>query len=227
MKRVLWFFLTVSILLIMLLYAKHGHQGVSAYGFLSYAFLYDVRTGVRIQMTEDPVAYMGLITLYSIGILYMTSTASALQRSFVPFVMGRLRGRGGLVTWSMRSVLGSGARFTSAFVLAVLLCSVVLFHTVSTIDSRQLWMLAVQLFLTLSWLGHAAFYANMKYGRFTAVVSGIVIIAAFFPLATAFGGVSVLIFSGHRAMQWGVLVSIVLYMATALSLRLGLANIDI
>lgn len=227
MKRALWFVLTASVFLIMLLYARQAHQGASAFSYLNYAFLYDVGTGARIQITADMVPYIGLVTLYSVGVLFVMDTALALQRNFVTFVMSRLPSRGALTIWNLRSILGSSINFTLVLLLTVVICLTVLFHTAAAIYSGQLWLFMMNLVLTFASIGHVAVYVNLRYGHFAAMVSGILLMVVVFSIVMAFNEFAVVTFSDLQGMALGFVLSGALYIATAAFLKFSLGNMDI
>ncbi len=227
MKRALWFMPTVLVLLIMLLYARQVDPSGSAYADLNYAFLYDMETGVRIQITADMVPYIGLVTLYSVGVLYVMNTALALQRDFVTFVMCRFNSRRAFAIWNLRSILGSSITFTLSLVAAILIGMAVLFHTVSGIGSEASWLLLINLCLTFAWIGHVAVYVSLRHGHFAAAVSGMMVLVAIFSIVIAFNGVATVTFSNPQAMAWGVVLSGAVYIATAVFLKVSLGNMDL
>jgi hypothetical protein len=101
------------------------------------------------------------------------------------------------------------------------------FHSVSEIYYKEFWLLMVNVFLIIAWIGNIEIYVNLKYDKFFATISCFVIIAIVFSTVMAGDFVAMGDFSSLSKMERGSYWSIILYIATAVFLIISFNRMDI
>ena len=227
MRRSVWFLSTFVVLILMIFYVKQNYLPTSEYGYLNLVFLYNLRRATHIEITDQLILYIGVFAIYSLGVMYVLNTARALQRDFVSLVVSRLKSRGAYIFWNLKSILLSSIQFALILFLSILISLMFVFHGVNEIYFKEFWLLILNAWLMIAWIGNIEIFIHLKFDKFYSTVACFVIVAIVFSVVVAGDFVAMGDLSNISKMAWGSCWNLILYITTVLFIIISFRRMDI